>query len=65
MELHPEIDHRAASASARVTKSFSSVFAGTDLESWAPRTWAEAAKNGHELQGSDLGTSAAQGRSAR
>ncbi|MFC8597301.1 cysteine hydrolase family protein [Isoptericola sp. NPDC057191] len=138
-QLHPEIERRAASAAARVTKSYSSIFAGTDLESWAREhdvdtltlvgymtnncvlasaaaaeplgltvevlsdatgavdlaneagtaparqvhetlmtllhsnwarvadttTWAAAVKNGHELEGSDLGTSAAQGRSAR
>lgn len=33
-ELHPEIAKRAESAAHRFTKSFASVFAGTDLEEW-------------------------------
>ncbi|RGE20399.1 cysteine hydrolase family protein [Leucobacter sp. wl10] len=32
--LHPEIESRAESASLRLAKSFSSVFAGTGLEEW-------------------------------
>jgi nicotinamidase-related amidase len=32
--LHPEIEQRATAAWKRVTKSYSSVFAGTDVASW-------------------------------